>query len=662
MAPVQDKVVYYSRAWKTNTTKNESERQRETENWKFVSGVNFGQWPASALELLHQEGRPPTQFNFIQGKVLTLAGSFLQNPLETKYETEVGTPEWGADTMNKLLLYNKDTTSWSYAKSQFLLGMLTYRGILELYKDYSRGPMGDLGLRYVNPFSVSFDYRWKTSNVDDCKRVWVAQFMDAEEISTTFKKKSPEIQIAYERIRELMDDPNENTEAIDKIADRSPEYYDVLGNQYLVIQCLELKKTTKDRVFDIRTQEFLPDMSKEVMEAIMKLGDNAQFLRHLPDESTELYVTTICPGLSRTLILEDGLHPLQIGGYPYVVASALNLHGEPQGVVDVMRDPQETINKREATMTHWQMTAANGVEMVEEGAFASREEFLRYKALKNKPGETFEVADGANKDGKIKARDRGVPPNDLVDSVNRAVGHMDRMWAPPAVQAGEGKSGESGTLFKEKKEQALVALEFMNKTLEDVDHQIGEKFFKGAKIVYSGPARMLALPRGEKLQLNWPMDNGGTFNDISLIPRISIRITQSQAGASIKRERMNLYAQYGQAVTTPVMKAVLELMMIDVIPNLPDQDKDEIKAVQMEYIQLLRDRTSAERAQIAQQIQAAQAPQQGVPGAVPGQPPPTGPSPHGSTPSEGGGFSAEGKAIPANAGLTTDMRSQNQLS
>ncbi len=657
MGAIQDKVGFYSRAWKTNNTKSESERQRETENWKFVSGVNFGQWPSSALELLQQEGRPPTQFNFIQGKVLSLAGSFLQNPLETKYETEVGTPEWGADVLNKLLLYNKDSTSWSFAKSQFLLGMLTYRGIMELYKDYSRGPMGDLGLRYVNPFTMSFDYRWKTSNVDDCKRIWVAQMMDEDEIAYTFKKKAPEIKAAQKLLRDLMADPNDNSEAIDKIADRSPEYFDNLGSQYLVLQALELKCESKDRVFDIRTQEYLPDMAPEVREAIMALGDNAQYLRVLPDETKELHVTTICPGLSKTLLLEDGLHPLQIGGYPYVVASALNLHGEAQGVVDVMRDPQETINKREATMTHWQMTAANGAEMVEEGAFGSREEFLRYKALKNKPGETFEVSEGTNKEQRIRGRDRGVPPNDLVDSVNRAVGHMDRMWAPPAVQAGEGKSGESGTLFKEKREQALVALEYMNKTLEFVDHQIGEKFFKGAKIVYSGPARKIKLPKGEELNLNWPMDGGGKFNDIAMIPRMSIRITQSQAGVSIKRERLNLYAQYGQVVTTPIMKAVLELMMVDVIPNLPEQDRDEIKAVQMEYIQLLRDRTAAERAQIAQQIQAAQAPQ--VPGAVPGQP--TGPSPDGSTPAQGGGFSAEGKGIPTDGGVPADVRAQNQL-
>ena len=654
MNEIQDKVGYYSRAWKTNNTRCEAERQRESENWKFVSGVKNGQWPDASLEILNQEGRGAVQFNFIQGKVLTLAGSFLQNPLETKYEAEVGTPEWGADFMNKLLLYNKDASSWTYAKSQFLLAMLTYRGILELYKDYSRSPLGDLGLRYVNPFQMQFDYRWKTTNIDDCKRIYIAQMMDAEDIFFKFKKKTAEIKEAYKRLKDLLDDSNDQTEAIDKIADRSPEYYDALGSQYLVIQCLELKQQTTTRLFDLRTQEFLPDMEREVAKALMAMGDNAQFLRELPDESKVLHVTTICPGLSRDLLLEDGPHPLQIGSYPYIVASALNLHGEAQGVVDVMKDPQVTINKREATMTHWQMTASNGIEMVEEGAFASREEFERYKMLKNKPGETFEVADGANTQEKVKLRERGTPPNDLVDSVNRATNHMDRMWAPPAVQAIEGKSGESGKLFEEKKEQALVALEFMNKTLAEVDHQIGEKFFRCAKVVYSGPARKLKLPKGEELMMNWPMEGGGTFNDISLIPRVSVRITQSQSGVSIKRERLNLYAQYGQVVTTPIMKAVLELMMVDVIPNLPDQDRDEIKAVQMEYIQLLRDRTQAERAQIAMQLQAANG--QGVPGMVP-----SGPSPAGKTPAEGGGFSAEGKAIPPQAGLPTDVRAQNQL-
>lgn len=653
----QDKVGYYSRAWKTNNTKCEKDRKRETENWKFVSGLNYGQWPESALDLLTQEGRPPTQFNFIQGKVLTLAGSFLQNPQETKYETDVGAPEWGADIMNKLLTYNRDSTDWAYAKSQFLLAMLTYRGVLELHKDYSRSPLGDLALRYVNPFSVSFDYRWKTTNVDDCKRVWMSQFMDAEEISTKYRKKTQEIALAYKRLKDLIDDPTDFTEEIDKIADRSPEYYDAIGNQFLVIQCLEMKRSSKDRLFDMRSQEFLPIMTPDVMKALMALGDNAKHLRILPDEVNELVVTTICPALAKDLVLEEGPHPLQLGGYPFIVASALNLHGEAQGVVDVMKDPQVTINKREATMTHWQMTAANGVEFVEENAFSSPEEYERYKRNKSKPGESFLVADDANKQERIKSRDRGLPPNDLVESVNRAVGHMDRMHAPPAVQAGEGKSGESGKLFEEKKAQALVAMEYMNKTVEFVDKQIGEKAFKANKIIYSGAARKLKLPGGEEVFLNWPGADDSKTNDISTIPRLAVRITASQAGVSVKRERLNLYAQYGQVVTTPVMKAVLELMMIDVIPNLPESDKEEIKAVQMEFIQLLRDRTAAERGQIAQQIQAAQNPQpQPQPGMVPG-----GPSPAGATPAEGGGFSAEGKKIPPDAGLTADVTAQNQL-
>lgn len=647
--PTLDKVGYYSRAWKSNNTKCEADRQREKDNWKFVSGVNFGQWPTTALELLQQEGRPATQFNFIQGKVLSLAGSFMQNPLETKFESEIRTGEWGAQLLNHLFLYNKDRGNWSYAKAEFILAMLTYRGVLEMYKDYKNSPLGDIGLRYVNPFTISFDHRWQTSNLDDCKRIYTSQKMDAEDIASTFKKKSEEITEAVRRVKELLDDPSEQNETIDKIADRSPEFYDVIGNQYTVIQILELKRVSRDRLFDIRTREYLPFMSKDVAKALLAVNGNAEFMRMLPDETKELRVTTICPGLSKDLILEDGLHPLQIGSYPYIVASALNLHGEAQGVVDVMKDPQMTINKRESTFTHWQSTAVNGVETVEEGVF-SDEEFLRYKAFKNKPGETFRVAEGTNSKKGIMARDRGNPPNDQVESVNRAIGHMDRMWSPPAVQGLEGKSGESGDLFDSKKAAALVSLEFMNRTLTNVDAQIGEKFFGCVKIIYKDDMREVGIAGKASVFIN-EVTEFGKLNDISQLPRIAIRVTQSQSGISMKRERMNLYSQYGQVVTTPVMKAVLELMMIDVIPGLPDAQKEEIKEVQNEFIQLLRMRTAAEMAQLAPVIQSA-----GAPTAPAG-----GPSEPGSTPMEGGGFSPEGKPIPPAGGNTVDVRAQNQL-
>lgn len=646
------KVTYYLNSFRKNKERNKSDEGREETSWKFFSGVEKGQWNQSALQLLAQEGRPSAQFNLIQGKVLSVLGHFLQNPLDAKYEAEVGAPEWGPQVMNFLLMADKDRGSWDDQEKQFILSMLIHRGVIEIYKDFTVNPLGNINIRFVNPDAISFDFRWRTSNIDDCPRIWVYKWMDARQIKSTYKKKSRDIEEAANRLKQLIEDPADQTEQIDKLCDRSPDVYDAVGSQYLVVQCLELTEEPVVKLFNIETAEFLPYMSEQVARAIYSIPANKGKYELIPDTNKVLKVTTICPGLSNELLLEDGPHPLQIGGYPYIVASALNLNGEHQGIVEVMKDPQEVINKREATLTHHQMTRANGVEFIEADAFEDDSERNKYVKNGARPGGKFIVAPGSNKEDKIKVKDQSNAPTDLVDSINRAKEHMDRMWAPPSLQANQARSGESGKLFQEKREQALVALEYINRTIWNYKRQLLEKYFCAAKILYSKIPRKFNVSGTGELLINWPQPDGTIANDISQIPRLSTKIVQSQNALSIRRERLDIYSQFGQYATTPIVKATLELMMIDTIPELPESQRAMLKDGQIEFISLLRERMAAERLQLQTGMQAQM--QQS-------QQPMAGPSEPGSTPAEGGGFSVEGKGIKPQGGVPVDVRAQNQL-
>jgi hypothetical protein len=639
----------YKRFYQNYLRRNQKDQARMVESWKFFSGLYHGQWNESAVMQLEAEGRPITSFNFIQNKVLNLAGSFSVNQFETKYTADIGRSEDEAALIQELYLMDRDRCGLKIERMQFLLSFLIHTGVLEIYKDYRHSPFGNVGFRYRDKTKMFTDPDWSTFNVNDNKRIFLHDFYDAEQIVDMYGRKNGEVGDAYERIKSLIDDPADRTSEVDKIADRSPEYFDSISNKYKVIECVEMKTVDRAQIYNIRTGDWLPVMAEKVARARMRMP-GSEDLRLLPRRFKECWRYTTCPALGKELELENGPDSLQIEQYPYFFGSALNLNGERQGIVDPLKDPQATYNKREATMTHWQMTSANGVEFVEENAM-SDEEWERYKRTGNKPGTKFRVAEGANKDKRIMIKDRGIPPSDLWTSGDRAVAMADRIYAPASATGGEGKSGESGKLFNEKKTQALLALQPMEEVLMDVERQMGEAYFLAAKQVYSGvPREIKSKVNNNVIRLNIPTPNG-TINDISRIERVNLTISQSPESKSIKEDRLNIFSQVRGQVTSPVSQAILDMKIFEYLPGVSKQDLADAMPLLKKNLAVLEARMDAELAQIRQAQQAAS-----QPGAAQ-----AGPSAPGQTPAEGGGQSMEGKSIPTDAGLPVDARLQNQM-
>lgn len=643
----------YKRMYQNYLRRNDREQKRMVESWKFFSGLNNGQWNETALMALEAEGRPVVSFNFIQNKVLTIAGSFLTNEYETKFTADVGRSEAESALVQEMYLLDRDRYGYNIEQLQFLIAMLVNTGVMEIYKDYRHSPFGNIGFRYRDKTKIFTDPDWATFNVNDNKRIFLHEFYDAEQIVDMYGRKNFEVGEAYDRLKSLLDDPRERNADIDKICDRSPEYYDSMSNKYKVIECVELKNVNRAQLYNIRTGDWLPIMDEKVARTRLRIRtpENAD-LRLLPRQFRECWRYTICPALGKELVLENGPDGLQLDSYPFIFASAINLHGERQGIVDPLKDPQAVYNKREATMTHWQMTAANGTEFIEEGAM-SDEEFEKYKRTGGKPGGKFRVADGANKEQKIKIHDRGQPPTDLWQSADRALNISDRIWAPPSTQGLVGKSGESAKLFDEKRQQGLISLQPIQEVLIDVERQKGELYFRAFKQVYSGIPREVKHPKtGNVVRLNIPTPNG-TINDVSKIERVNVVITQSPESKTIKEDRLNVFSQVRAMVTQPAAQAALDYKVFQYLPGVTEEDKEMFLPILRKNIQVLEARMDAELAQIhAAMKQQAAAAQAG---------PAAGPSAPGQTPAENGGVSMEGKEIPTDSGLPVDVKAQNQL-
>lgn len=614
------------------------------------------------------------QANFIQNKIDTLHGNYLQNPLELRFESEVGEKNNATITLNQLFLLDKERGEWKKAKRELIRSGLIHRGTVEMYKDYRNDPLGTIGLRRISPDRILFDPDWKSDDINDNKTILQFTWMDPEEIELFYQKKTPEIRAAIKIWQQGKTGRGESaggighqsnhsfhgSENIDKLFDTSPQFTKTNQLRFLVIQALENKKVRTGRVFDEKSKRFLPRMSDENLETMMSLRGNE--LQVFPGFHSEFKIVTTAPGLSFDLKLEDGDHPMQIGRFPLFTWSALNLNGEIQGKVPVMQDMQEIFNKRESTATHIQTTAINGAELIEDDFFADDSEYDRYTREKNMPASQFKVRPNTISQNRlgIAQRPRDVSGlNDLHVTADRALNMADLISSTPApITGGTGKSGESGKLFEEKRLQALTALEPMSESLQDLEREFGEAYFYMVPDVYGNAPRKIVNPvNGDIMLLNVPTTSGVIINDMKKIERHGVIVGLAKSGVSVKRELLLKYIDALQIIQNPMLRTFLETQLVEVLPNLPDDVIAKGKKIAELFLDVQIGRSMVEKGQLSQALQQIQGAAQG--GAA--FPPQGGTSIPGQTPAEGGGLSPEGSRIPPGGAVPVDINNINQL-
>jgi len=656
-------VQFYADHYKSYKRRNKLNIARENRNWGIFSGVNFKQWDAKQLQVLLDEARAPHQVNFLQKQIISLAGNFYQNEFETDYEPNVGAPNDDTILLKSIFLTDSNRGGWKKARRKLIRGGLVYRGTVEMFIDYKTDRRGSVGLRYVPHTRMLYDPDWSTDEVVDNKHIKQFAWMTPDEIKRRYKTKSAEVDQAVELYKQAQSQITDEFSNPDQIDQARNSYYDdseflnIVDGRFLVIQDSRLERGFSEQMIDKKTGDVLPEMSEANTQSMMAL--RGESLKVVEDEFAKLRINTIVPGLSKTLMLQDDeMHKMQTGTYQYHAWSALNIDGEVQGVVDVMKDLQEIYNKRESTYTHAQTTAANGAEFVEEDFFANDEEFSKYVRGKNKPGQTYKVQPNKLSGSKmgIATRPRNDLPGDMHVSADRAFNMTPEVgYAVPPLTGGEGKSGESSRLFRDKKAQALVSLDPMTKTLQDFENSIGESYFYLVKPVYGTAPRVLTNQKTkENLFLNIPTEGGEIKNNVNEIRRHSVIITTSRNGESTRSEILDRYVEINEKITNPVYKAIIEKNLISYVPNIPDSEIKTAEAAADKYILLLDSRMDSEIAQNNFGMAKFDKDTQNLLS-------PPGPSAPGKTPAEGGGISVEGQNTQVGAGVPADVNNVNQL-
>jgi len=660
-----NKVQFHKDLYRSYKRRGKSDLYRQSRNWGMFSGVNGKQWSPSALAQLISESRAPHSVNFIQKHVISLAGNFIQNGFEPDFEPNIGVPNDDTLLLNDLYAVDRNRGQWKKTMRANILAGLIHRGSFEMYIDYKTDPRGSISLRSLNKDRVLYDPDWTSANINDNKHIIEFAWMAPDEIKRRYNKSSAELEdairdweIAIATRTENADEENLKNGGY-HIYNDSTEFLDIINHRYLVIQVKRLERGFKRELLDKKTGKKLRDMNDIDIDSMMML--RGESLKVYQNEYAKQRVTTVIPGLSNTLVLEDdALTDIQIGRYSNFTWSSLNIDGEVQGVVEVLKDLQEIYNKRESTFTHAQTTAANGVEFYEENFFVDEQEAQNYVDNKNKPGETFKVKPGAISGQRpgIMSRERDAIPNDLHISADRAFNMTPEVgYNVPPLSGGEGKSGESNALFESKKAQALVALEYMTQTLRDLDEEVGEAYFYLVKSVYSGAPRVInSKSKKGPILLNVPNDDGTIEGDVSRIRRHEVTVTASKKGETLRREILNKYTQMLGVIQNPIYRSIIEKNMINYVPNIPDSEIEEGKVASDKFIALQESRMDVELATNEAQIKQLQQPPQPPPQ-------PGGPQPQQGSPENPGNepVSVEGAPVVPGNTPTVDVNNVNQL-
>lgn len=553
--------------FKVYLDRNRKERNRERDNWRMHDGTDFGQWDPTILSFLIQEGRPPSSFNFIQHHVNTLAGTFLADQPDVGFESELGQKNDESIAMKVVYLEDKEIGGWDHELLMFIRAGFVYRGWIEMFIDRTRDPRGRVGMRYVPGDRVIQDPDWNTHRVRDNKALYTWAWMSPLQIQAKYKKRTTEIENAILQQKQIVQGGYGSIE-IDKLFDRGPEFYDQMNGLYVVAQKQELTAVTKKRLFDNQNAMWLPDMdASKIPEFMSTMEGQERRIQVVNSTQMRCDVRTICPGLSLDLVLEQGPHPLQLGTYPLFGFSSDILNGKPNTPVDILKDPQQTVNKRESTTTHILMTNANNGLLIESDITENPEDAHEIGKHRNRPGFYQLVVPGANSQGKAKQLEGRTPPTDFLNASQNSYAMSKELTpAVPAVQ-GVGEGAQSGVLFQSKVAQANVSMTFSRKHLLSVYQEIGDAYFAAFTQVYTYPM----LVTSKEYQKIWALNLPGGIQ-VKEMSRFRVTVTQSVSSETFKRQLIQQYLATIQSVPGNLTKMALSRLMITMLPNVPEAD------------------------------------------------------------------------------------------
>lgn len=511
--------------------------ERTSESFNLYSGINESQYPDEIKAKMAEENRNPFQANFIRSKVNGLAGSIIKNFFDISYEPINGEHTDLTRYVKNLMLSDKEKLDWNSVYKDTVIDGLIHLGIEEMYISFRYSPLGNIGFRRILPGHVLLDPNWLSNNAWDLRRIWKSAFLTPREIKEIYKTKAEEVD---NYIKTKLGIPSKFDNGDDTKGYPHYGMNEIYGDKFRVIEFHHLEKEKRKVEVVVSDGTVVPEGPNEFKRewAIANGIDLSDGVMSREEDFDCYYVTTICPTLSRYLVLEDKKALIQIGRLPFFPWSCARINGINSGIPDLLKSIQRTYNYRESMMDYMISSSANGAAMIDPDVVDGDENRMRLIAENwNKPNFKMFTRSGALASGRefIKEFPKTQVDYGVVNEINRMIDMADMVsQQPAAMDARSEGSEESGILYARKQLQAEVTQTILLKGLEQHHNEKGEAYFLLAQKLYSGVYREFYFSEtGEKIEINKPIitpSGEHIENDISTLPRMKVIVSQSPEG------------------------------------------------------------------------------------------------------------------------------------
>lgn len=649
--------------------------KRCVENWRMYWGIDadkgFGQWPPEVAAQMVLQGRQVATYNLCRPTVDNVAGSLCKAPFNFDYSPVSSEANSLTYRIKDLQYQDQELLDWKSQELELYVGGLTYQSVWEMYLTDEYAKRGtnekDIGFRTLLPGTVKFDPYWKSARSKDCRKAWKDMWLTPLQMLEYFGKKDKKTwknivkavafksggQTELEKLCELQDAIGDeygyNTGIIPYT-----ENEDIWGSQYKVIMFYEMVDVTREYEFvitpdgehiEIPPEIEYPDEKLAWLRENVPMWTDEMLMSVFVGEDTEKVqmMSAICPGLSHGMLLCSGPTEIQCGRLQFLPWSAYRCNGEFGGLIDSIKDMQQSINYLESMLTYkLQVEGGGGAQFVEPGIFINDAEYQRWTKERNNPQAVFRL-----KTNSLLRYPNG-PSRPVISSpypaeaMNRLSHIVETMWGKiskvaPAARGETESAGESGYLFRLKQIQSDIELYTVHESLRNFWNEVGEAYLYQAIQTYGdGVERTFYNPKTKgSFTINKRemfVDEDGSIievivDDISKLKDIrhKVIITESSDSPTRKLEIMQTASTFLER-TDPNAKPLTYQMLASKLVLSSDlfnsEEKAELEQASSLEIEVAKNELSARNANaMAQAQQAAMMAMGGQPGGPQGGPP-----------------------------------------
>ena len=655
-----EKLTFVDTQFRRALDASRRKRDRLYDNLSMYLG---DQLPAAALEKASKEDRQLMVYNIAQRKVTGLVGSLLQNSFNITYMSIDNRNNKLIHGCQDMLMADQNSGNWDWAWMSFLKYGLIEESIMELTTSTRESPLGNLLFETTQPGAVIVDPNWRTGCSADMQECFKYVYMSPTAVLEMLPEASDELRAAILMMRRSGRDYTSN----DGRASGGRELYNATngglrpkvgtearfneepqtstGGDLCVVQYTYLEPTKSVKTIDMSTGTELPETDdvQYKVQWMERNGIKPDYVRDITYPKKVLRVVTYIPELRpfMTKVVQDKPHEIQIQRQLYFPWSPERINGDTRGIVDIIKDMNEVLNKRENLLNNILENSANGAAAIDPDIVGNDPDMKNIiQSNWSNPKFKFWTQAGALATGRnyFAQLPKSPPPNEIFAQINHLWEGLDRVL--PVNSASDGRSessSESGILFSMKQNAIIVAQTTLVRGLMAILTELGDAYFRAAKSYYSNVERTFVLADGTAFQINKviPLATGdvGIMNDISSLQNLRVLVKMgpdSPTARFTKRLTMMDLMKSIQPGTPLAVESQLALIeTLDLDEDLQQRMKlagAKNMEIAMAQADMVISQSQMAQSQAAQAQAQAQAPPAvpgaalGAPGATPGAP------------------------------------------